>query len=315
MKLAISSALAIASLLGSNAAARSAILFRDDFDGRNTVSSTFWQLPQLPIPAPGPGEPNPTFLGRTQLRLDQLPTVVDGIARLELNTFNPRNNSLQPGEIPSLLGSEVITQQTFSRGKGLAVEARVRVNAPTLIGTEIQRGLLASLFLFASEPIGSNQFLFNEIDFEFLTNAISQAAQGAIPTVLTNVFANEPPGVGNPSFVGVENLDLTDFNTFRIEWLPNEVRWLVNDNLVFSNSVIVPDKPMKLHLNFWAPTNNFTAAFDSSLQPAFSAETNQTFFYEVDFVQVEQLAQSIPETNSVLALACVAGVLWLCAKR
>jgi hypothetical protein len=40
--------------------------------------------------------------------------------------------------------------------------------------------------------------------------------------------------------------------------------------------------------NFWVPDVNFADAFDASLQPARLASENQTFFYEVDEVEVRR---------------------------
>ena len=269
LRLTFLSALTLFSTLSSSTVAYGAVLFRDDFEGTGTVSAELWNLPEFPVPSPGPGDPNPTFLGRTQLKLDERPAIVDGIAQLELNTFNPRNSNLGPGEIPSFFGSEIISSATFSRNNGLAVEARVRLNTPDSLGTSVQRGLVAAMFLFDSTEVNPNQFLFNEIDFEFLTNDVSNTETGASPRVLTNVFADDPPGIGDPAFINVDNLDLTEFNTFRFEWLPDEIRWFVNGSLIRTEAaftgdldVNIPEIPMNLHLNFWAPADDFAAAFD-----------------------------------------------------
>ncbi|MBE9067361.1 family 16 glycosylhydrolase [Leptolyngbya cf. ectocarpi LEGE 11479] len=319
VRLNIFSALTLLSILSSSTVAYGAVLFRDDFEGTGNVSADLWDLPQFPVPAPGPGESNPTFLGRTQLKLNERPAIVNGVAQLELNTFNPRNSNLGPGEIPSFFGSEIISTTTFSRKNGLAVEARTRLNAPDSLGTSTQRGLVAAMFLFDSTKINSNQFLFNEIDFEFLTNDVNNAEAGSPPRVLTNVFANDPPGRGDPAFINIDNLDLTEFNTFRIEWLPDKVRWFVNGNLIRTESastgdldVNIPETPLNLHLNLWAPAADFADAFDNSLQPAFSLATDQSFFYEIDFVQVEQLeAASVPESSTSFGVILLAGLIGL----
>lgn len=314
--------MALFSLLSIGTEAQGAVLFRDDFAGNSGINTEFWRLPQFPDPPPGPGGSNPTFLGRTQLRLNEFPEVSNGVARLQLNTYNPRNSNLQPGEIPSFLGSEIITHDLFSRGNGLAVEARVRVDAPESLATATQRGLVAAFFLFDSQEVATNQFLFNEIDFEFLTNDINNAEAGSAPRVLTNVFANDPPGIGDRSFVDMADLDLSEFNTFRIEWLPDEVRWLVNGDLIRTEpgltgdtTATVPTTPMSLRLNFWGANGDFSEAFDAALQPALSTADDQAFFYEVDFVQVEQLDPEPPSVPEPLPLAGLIGVAvlgWRC---
>ena len=318
-RLNILSALTLLSILSSSTIAYGAVLFRDDFEGTGNVSANLWDLPQFPVPTPGPGEPNPTFLGRTQLKLHERPAIVDGVAQLELNTFNPRNSNLRPGEVPSFFGSEIISTTTFSRENGLAVEARTRLNAPDSLGISTQRGLVAAMFLFDSTEVRPNQFLFNEIDFEFLTNDINNVDTGESPRVLTNVFADDPPGRGDPAFISVDNLDLTEFNTFRIEWLPEEVRWFVNGNLIRTEAaftgdldVNIPETPLNLHLNFWAPAAEFADAFDNSLQPTFSLAADQSFFYEIDFVQVEQLQPtSVPELGASFGVILGAGLIGL----
>lgn len=310
--------IALFSILSRGTEAQGAVLFRDDFAGNSGINTEFWRLPQFPDPPPGPGDSNPTFLGRTQLRLDEFPEVRNGVARLRLNTYNPRNSNLQPGEIPSFFGSEIITHDLFSLGNGLAVEASVRVDAPDSLATTTQKGLVAAFFLFDSQEVATNQFLFNEIDFEFLTNDVNNAEAGALSRVLTNVFANDPPGIGDRSLVDIADLDLSEFNTFRIEWLPNEVRWLVNGDLIRTEPGLVedtratvPTAPMSLRLNFWGANGDFSEAFDAALQPALSAADDQSFFYEVDFVQVEQLdPPSVPEPLPLAGLIGVAVLGW-----
>ena len=294
------------------------ILFRDDFEGIDRLSDINWRLPDVSvIPL------NSTFLGRTQFRLgtfsetlpelqDTLPEVVNGVARLRLDTLNPilldpleNPVNIDPNLIqPSFFGTDLIINQDFSLASGLAVEGRVRINAPidpTASDSQTQRGLVASLF-----SIGQN---IDEIDFEFLTNDINNVEQGiSSPLVLTNVYDDEPLGPGNGITVELANLDLTEFNTFRIEWRPDSIRWLVNGIEILNRTDIVPDEAQTIHLNFWAPTADFFQAFDPSLQPVSrqpedTNETllaqNQTFFYEVDFVQVERLIEPVVDEDLI----------------
>lgn len=50
----------------------------------------------------------------------------------------------------------------------------------------------------------------------------------------------------------------------------------------------VPEESMSLRLNFWTPDDDFTSAFDAALQPAADASGNETFYFEVDFVEVSR---------------------------
>ena len=305
------------------------ILFRDDFEGIDRLSDITWRLPDVSvIPL------DSTFLGRTQFRLgtfsetlpelqDTLPEVVDGIARLRLDTLNPilldppeNPLNIDPNLIqPSFFGTDLIINQDFTLGSGLAFEGRVRINAPDPNNSngQTQRGLVASLFAFFDQGIDDSEIVIgqniDEIDFEFLTNDINNFEQGiSSAQVLTNVYDDEPLGPGNGITVELANLDLTEFNTFRIEWRPDSIRWLVNGTEILNRTDIVPDEAQTIHLNFWAPTADFFQAFDSSLQPVSrepddTNETllaqNQTFFYEVDFVQVERLAEPIVDEDFI----------------
>ena len=209
-----------------------------------------------------------TFLGRTQLRPPAQPvTAADGVLRLQLDTYNP--TASVPGD--SFWGSEIVSTQTFSRGSGLTFLARVRLVAP------LPGGLVASLFWYATAS-GTH----DEIDFELLTNDLG------LDRVLTNVFDDDTfdlPGL--PSFASRPGLVLTDFNEFQVNWLPDRVVWKINGQIVREQLTHVPDAAMTIRLNLWAPAAGFTAAYNAALMPTANAESNQTFFYEVDYVEVQ----------------------------
>ena len=48
----------------------------------------------------------------------------------------------------------------------------------------------------------------------------------------------------------------------------------------------MPDEITNIRLNFWAPANGWTDAFSGKLAPARNARQNQTFYYDVDYVEV-----------------------------
>ena len=235
----------------------------------------------------------------TQLRIDDqfgrqmgLPTVIDVVddevdtaLRLRLDTYNP--SAFTPGD--SFFGTGIKTKDIFNRGNGgLAVEARVRV-----IDSEenpLARGIIDSVFFFTP-----GMSIRDEIDFELLSNFIDDAQNNnSEPNIFTNVFddANldqrgdfEVVDLG--AIPGLEGFDLTEFNTFRIEWLQDKVVWKINDITIREEFDTLPDEDMGVFLNTWA--NGFPEAIDDSLIPAESLQSNQTFFYDIGYVQMEAL--------------------------
>jgi beta-glucanase (GH16 family) len=250
--------------------ARGEVLLRDDFAGVN-LDTGVWLVPT------GPG----TFLGRTQLR----PTAegfvfTGGTLRLPLDTYNP--SAQQPGD--SFFGSEIVSQETFVPDGGLSIRARVRVVAP------VPGGLVASLFTFALLP-GPVR---DEIDVELLSNDLALGRE----RFLTNVFADDDFSVpGDLEFVSVAGFDPAAWNTYEIQWLPDRVRWLLNGVAVREESGTVPDDPATVRLNLWAPSDTFPDAYDAALQPVATPEANQTFYHEIDFVEVRRLA-SVPSLST-----------------
>ncbi|MFQ5599259.1 MAG: glycoside hydrolase family 16 protein [Candidatus Krumholzibacteriia bacterium] len=266
-------------------------MLRDDFEGA-ALDPALWFVPA------GPG----TFFGRTQIRPPSEPLEVsNGLIRLRLDTHNPTAQT--PGD--SFWGSEIVTQEIFARGTGLAFRARVRVVEP------VPGGLVGSLFSFAFDPQAGVR---DEIDFELLSNDIV-ADRGR---VLTNVFDDADFSIpGDTSFVSVPGLDLTAFNEFEIQWLPDRIQWRVNGSLVREEFDTLADAPMTVRLNFWAPGASFAAAYDPDLQPASTPEGNEVFFYEVDFVEIRTVPASVPvwRWSSVLIVAVVVGVTGWAVRR
>jgi beta-glucanase (GH16 family) len=65
--------------------------------------------------------------------------------------------------------------------------------------------------------------------------------------------SNEPFGSGHPQFV--PDGDLTAFHSYRMEWFPNRVRWLIDGRLVRTDTVHVPQAALTLHINICAGFN------------------------------------------------------------
>ena len=237
------------------ASADGAVLIEDEFNDAS-LNTDIWKLPD-----PGPG----SFLGRTQLRTSGTPQLVEGVARLRLDTFNDGS---------SFLGSEIMTIEKFGLGTGLAFETRSRLVVPP-------GGVVGSLFTFEfNNPVR------DEIDVELLGNEVQSGQQ----RVLTNVFDDDGFDTGGDgAFVSIPGIDLAQFNTYRVEWRPDRIDWFVNGAWVRTEFDTVPDAATNVRLNFWAPAADFGGAYDPALQPAVNAQQNRAFFYEVDRVQIESL--------------------------
>ncbi len=261
------------------------LLLRDDFDGTGNVETTVWRLPF--------GDSEGTFVGRTQFRGDPAtdlpqqgisePLASDGLVmEIDLDTYSP----IDPGN--QFLGTDVLTKRNFARAGGLTFEARMRLK-PTTTG-----GLVNGFFLFDvtgtvpnPDPPPATLDVRDEIDFELISN---QATGAATQDPFTNYWNDEPfsdPGDGQ--FVNVASLDLTQFQDYKVEWTPQSMKWYVNNQLVRTQSTNVPDDPMKLHFNLWAPDSSFADAFNAALQPAATAGANQTYSVQVDHVEVNRI--------------------------
>ncbi|MGC4005143.1 MAG: glycoside hydrolase family 16 protein [Pirellulales bacterium] len=249
--------------------------FRDEFDG-NTLNSR-WNVAT-----------NYSFPGNAaDFRLT--PTIADGKATLAFSTYNPTPSD---GE-KKFLGTEIFTSQAFDRGvAGRRFEARIRM------GANVPAGLVGGFFLYTPPSTFAD-----EIDFELLTKQIvANPSNNPILTTSWNDWqapgATLRDGVHHqdnttlPSFLaGVPGLDLTQFNTFTIAWLPDRIDWLINGNLISSWSDALPDAPMTVRLNFWRPRpRNFFRRRSTQVwsEPCC---TGSTYTMEVDYVEVA----AIPE--------------------
>ena len=237
--------------------------FFEDFNG-GAVDESIWAYPTG----------DASFNGRTQMRAGY-PSVSNGLLHLQLDTYNPTANPVGN----SFYGSEILSRRTFERGTGLIVEIRARMVTPV-------KGLVGGAFLY--HYFSATQ-LHDEIDFELLTTLPNQ--------VQTNIYANEPLGIGHPEFAGLPHFDITPFNNYRVEWGPDRVRWFVNNQLVRENSTIVPKEPLNLHLNFYAPDCSMAFACDANLVPAASPANNKTYFFDIDWVRV-LLVENMNPTSS-----------------
>ncbi len=277
------------------------IIFREEFSSDFDITNDdIFELDASFLPIGSEISNGTVAVVGTQLRIDDdsgremgLPTVIDVVdddevdtaLRLQLDTYNP--SALNPGD--SFFGTGIKTRDTFDlENGGIAVEARVRV-----VDSEdnpLARGIIDSLFFFTP-----GLSIRDEIDFELLSNFVDDAQDdNSEPNIFTNVFDDAPltargdfEVVDLGDVVGLEGFDLTEFNTFRIEWTEDKVVWKINDIPIREELVTLPDEAMGIFLNTWA--NGFPEAIDDSLLPADNLQSNQTFFYDIGYVQAETL--------------------------
>jgi len=229
----------------------------EDFLG-SAVNSNLWGFPPVWTDA--------CYLGRTRLKTaDQyaLPTLAKGNVIIDLNTYQKASSPV------SLLGTDLISKQLFTRGNGLIITIRAKLD--TMI-----KGTVAGFFLYIYDPVTD---LHDEIDFELLGNRTD---------VQTNIYASEPFGAGHPQFVEYPaGGKVTDYHIYQIRWLLDRVEWYIDGILVRTEKVYVPIHPMNIHLNMWAPAVEWAEAYDASLQPTNVKANAQTYKTSVDSVKVE----------------------------
>ncbi|WP_397232534.1 TIR domain-containing protein [Pelodictyon phaeoclathratiforme] len=215
------------------------------------------------------GTSNFSFYGRTQQR-QLLPEGKNGVLRLELDTYNPIN-----GSSPSFYGTEVISNQTFS--PGVSVEIKAYFEKP------LAAGIVGGMFLY-----NSTGTFHDEIDFTAVSNRPNQ--------IQTNFYANEPLGAGHPAFNPISGA-LTDEHTYRIEWFKNAILWYVDGQLVREQTNAIPQHPMALHMNIWAPAADWPIAFNGALNPVTNPVANTAFFFNINSVRVAQLPKILSGTT------------------
>jgi hypothetical protein len=282
---------ATCSVLAIASTAPAQLLLRDDFNGAGNVDTTVWRLPF---------NTEGTFVGRTQFRGNSAtdmpqqgvvePTAEDGkVMEINLDTYSP----IDPGN--QFLGTDLLTKRDFARAGGLTFEARMRLK-PTTTGGLVAGGFLYDVTRNISNPSPPPATIpvRDEIDYELLSN---QATGAATNDPFTNYWNDKPtsdPGSGQ--FVDVAGVNLTQFQNYKVEWTPQSIKWYVNNQLVRTQTSGVPDDPMKLHFNLWAPDSSFANAFNAALNPAATPGANQNFKVQVDHVEVNR-SNTTPSAN------------------
>lgn len=277
-------------LLATCASAGAAtVLLRDDFNG-SSLDAAKWN-----VGGDGSFDSNRTYFGAD-------PVVAGGLVNMEFATYNPLHAGTH------FLGTDLFSKQTFPLGEGIEFEVRARSG-------DLPSGLVTSFFTWIENPNTTA----DEMDFEFLTNQINgnpvppSAGQPVLVSTYNNWEGNEShynDGVHHQdASPTVPGLDLTEFNVFTIRWLPDHTEWLVNGSLIASISDAHTDADTPVRMNVWAPDSSWVEAYDAALQPTDNPNQNQSYFYQIDYVEI----RTVPEP-SALTLAAV-GMLGLLAWR
>lgn len=253
-------------------------LFRDDFNA--PLDSGTWSFPTG----------NPSFLGNTQIRAS-LPVAEGGNAVMQLDTFNPTGNP----SAPTYFGTAAFTQQSFgfalnNSPGGIAFETRARLDALDPNGNPVSSsGLIAGVFPFVALTATNTH---DEIDFEWIPK---RSADPADPNLIqTNAYQNDPYDNGIYQTEPIPNGGvLTDFHVYRIEWMPGQVRWLVDGSVIRTETTKVPTNDMQLWMNIWAGQQSWDTSDYANLPPVGDASQNQTRQFLVDYVSVESLSAQL----------------------
>ncbi|MEM7577200.1 MAG: family 16 glycosylhydrolase [Planctomycetota bacterium] len=252
------------------AASAQTVLLRDDFNGTGNIDTAVWR-----VPFGGDG----ASYGRTTAKTDPalIPEQVGGAAELVLDTFF---------EGTRFGGAEFISRRQFARGGGLSVTYRAKFDA-----NAVADGLVNGLFLYSGvvrNDTGGNPVR-DELDWELLSNQVSTNNQP-----FTNLYSEEGFGTaGDGAFIASPVVDLTQYQDYRIDWTPDAVNWYLNDTLVRTETANVPDDPMALHANLWAPDAGFSDAFSATLQPAASAGANVSYKSQIDYIEVTRFNTTV----------------------
>lgn len=254
--------------------AQGQLLLRDDFANSGNLDTTVWRLPF---------EGEGVFVGRTQFQQTTIPqqgivepAASDGkVTEIYLDTYS----AIDPGN--QFLGTDLLTKRNFARGGGLSFEARMRLK-PGTVG-----GLVNGFFSFdvqRDNPAGSGNFVRDEIDWELISNQLSGANQPFSNFWNDGDFSNG----GSGQFHNVSGLNLTEFHDYRVDWSPTSLKWYVDNTLVRTQTTNIPDDPMKVHFNLWAPDSTFAQAFNAALNPVATPGQNQRYTAQIDHVEVNR---------------------------
>jgi endoglucanase len=124
-----------------------------------------------------------------------------------------------------------------------------------------------------------------EIDIEFLGKDTTK-----IQLKVHHFFDN-----GKKHIYYSKTLDLgfdssQDYHDYIIEWKPNIVNWYVDERLIYSETRLVPDVPLSIHMNYWL-SDEEDPSFLEWLGPIDDYKLPSQVM--VDFIRVEKILRDI----------------------
>lgn len=267
-------------------------LFEDDFsvsgpDGRpdsqkwvvNVPEEWWWVQGRSFYPSPV-YHPAATF-----------PQVVDETCLFEHHSYNSYDLAQ---ENQTFLGGQIRTVEQFPATQAYRFDALVRCDS-------YPSGLVTSFFTYGYDGFNSD-----EIDFEFVSKKNYEDPDPTGDWVLTNTW-NESKQ--SSEWIWVPDLDLTQWNHFRIYWRPGqkvEWAWLSDpdneESEVFLrteiDSLYIPDEPMGVYSNVWAADSGWPEAYNADFKPVSVQHLNEVLTFGLDDVRV-----SVPEPAGAALLA------------
>ena len=276
-------------------------VFRDDFDGvpvGDPPDGSAWVL-NHPVPDDCWQHLGRTFFPNQECAHEgpypRVENVLndrdDRVCVIEHHSYNPYHLGSPK---TTFLGGEIHTVLAFHPYRPHRFEARVRCQA-------YPGGLVTSFFTYGYDGANSD-----EVDFEFVSSQTDDGTYRVADPVLTNPW-NESQQ--KPRYAVPDGLDLTQWNTFRIYWYPEAHRvdwtWVTDPGAdtemwlrTESDAAYVPDEPMSLYFNFWAPTEDWAGAYDADLQPAQDPGGNVIYRYEIDYAEVRMTGRLPGNANA-----------------
>jgi len=255
------------------AQAQSSVLMRDDFNARysrkQTLNPNKWRTYDSGY-----------AYGRTQFGQQPVLASESGASflRLKLSTYNSNNNAAYP-----LKGTEMYSPD-FTLESGKEFEARVRSNIN-------QGGIVAAFWTYGRRGTwGTSSYAADEIDFEFLTNRTRDSVLFTSWNDWNASLWNYNDGVHHDDAVAVvPGLNWGGWNTYKVRWLGDRIEWFINGVLANTATQVVPNDPMNVRFNIWAPDSSWSQAYDATLQGTTDSKAAAEYYLDVDWVEVRSI--------------------------
>jgi hypothetical protein len=249
----------------------------------------------------------------------------EGILRLEHHTCHElscsRGTRCQGAEIRAIgQGGEPHTFAPSAPDREIVLETRTR------LCDQGHPGVVGGIFLYMDNAYQQNPLKTesDEIDIELLTSQVVNEDhqghhvvtasyddfRGAWYDGTTHWFAFNHGG----------GLDLSEFNTYRVRWRAEFVQWFWvpdagDDPVLLAETPTpdnaVPNEPMKLHCNIWAPDEWWPPAWFPTMEPTSDPGQDKVCYLDLDYVRVEEVPE--PATAAIALLGGL--VLTAIARR